>query len=296
MAIQTYFYRKNLKPAAFGGVLAVLALAATGCSGESTGTAPDENCTPVVADVATMTEGKLKVLEVEHPPFVTMEGNQISGIEGDLVQKVADDLCLELDVQITSFAGAIEGLQNNRGDLSSANWSVNDERRELFEVSNPMYENTLGVVTRGENWDTIADLEGKKIGTPQGYLWNEDLKNLYGDNVTEYQSDIAVMDDVKAGRIDAGFVNSHANNWRIATHDRYEDLTLKPMQADPAMPYTQETRNAVVLIKKGNTDLKDAVDVILQDYIESGEMQAAFEKYGLDPDAIASSDAVSDES
>ncbi|RGE23685.1 ABC transporter substrate-binding protein [Leucobacter sp. wl10] len=293
MAIETFRNRKKRGPVAFGAVLAAFALLVTGCSaaGGSGTAAIDESCTPVVADVQTMNPGKLKVLEVEHPPFATMEGGKLTGVEGELVQKIAKDLCLQLDVQVTSFAGAIEGLQNNRGDLSSANWTVNDERRKLFEVSDPMYRSLMGIVTRGEDWNTVDSLMGKKIGTPQGYLWNDQLKALYGDSVVEYQSDVAVMDDVKAGRIDAGIVNNHANSWRIATQDQYQDLTLNTMTPDKRLPHTQQDALAVVLVKKGSTDLRDAVNTVLKDYQDSGEMKKQFEKYGLDPQFIVQSDS-----
>jgi polar amino acid transport system substrate-binding protein len=270
-----------------GGALTAITLMATGCAGNAAGTAaPAADCKPV-ADVKTLTPGKLKVLEVEHPPFVTTGGNNLTGVEGELVKKIASDLCLQLDIQVTSFAGAIEGLQNNRGDLSSANWSVNDERRKLFEVSNPMYRNGMAVVTKGQGWDTADSLKGKKIGTPQGYLWNAQIKAIYGDNVIEYQSDTAVVDDVKAGRIDAGLVNIHANSWRL-TQPQYKELTLKAMQKSPELPHTQNPPLAVVLVKKGSTDLRDAVNTTLKKYKDSGEMKNQFEKYGLDPEFIVS--------
>lgn len=283
--------RTNSKFLTPGAALAAVALLATGCSGggENSAAAVDPDCVPV-AEVETMTEGTLKALVVEHPPFVTVEGGAPTGIEGQLLQQIAADLCLELDAQVTSFAGAIEGLQNNRADLSSSNWTVNDERRELFEVSDPMYQSRMGIVTQGEDWDTAESLQGKKIGTPQGYLWNEQLQALYGDNVTEYQSDVAVIDDVKAGRIDAGIVNNHANSWRL-TQSQYEDLTLKTMQRSDDLPHTQQDALAVVLVEKGNVDLKDAVNTVLEDYKESGEMMEQFEEYGLDPEFIISSDS-----
>lgn len=288
MAIAPSVNRKHSRLLALGGLSAAAALLITGCSASSGSTTVAADCEPI-AQVETMEEGKLKALVVEHPPFVSSEGGTISGIEGELLQKVAADLCLELDAQVTSFAAAIEGLQNNRADLSSSNWTVNDERRELFEVSDPMYESKMGIVTQGEDWNTVESLEGKKIGTPQGYLWNDQLKALYGGKVVEYQSDVAVIDDVKTGRIDAGIVNNHANSWRL-TQDQYSGLTLNIMQESEKLPHTQSQALAVVLVEKGKVDLTAAVNTVLHDYQDSGEMAAQFEQYGLDPQFIVSSD------
>lgn len=289
MAFAPLLNKKRPTLLTLGGALTAVALLATGCGNAAGTAAPNEDCKPV-AEVKTLTEGKLKVLEVEHPPFVSTAGNNLTGVEGELVKKIASDLCLELETQVTSFAGAIEGLQNNRGDLSSANWSVNDERRKLFEVSNPMYRNSMAVVTKGQDWDTVDSLKGKKIGTPQGYLWNAQLHAAFGDNVVEYQSDVAVVDDVKAGRIDAGFVNNHANSWRL-TQNQYKDLTLNVMQQSPELPHTQKPPLAVVLVKKGSTDLADAVNTTLKNYKDSGEMKKQFEEYGLDPEFIVPGDS-----
>jgi polar amino acid transport system substrate-binding protein len=267
------------------GSLAAVVFFLTGCASASESSTVSADCEPI-AEVETMTEGKLTALVVEHPPFVTTEGGDIAGVEGTLLKEIAANLCLELDYQVTSFAGAIEGLQNNRADLSSSNWTVNDERRELFEVSNPMYQSTMGVVTKGEGWHTVEELKDKKIGTPQGYLWNEQLYDVFGDNVTEYQSDVAVIDDVKAGRIDVGIVNNHANSWRL-TQPQYSELTLETMEPSDQLPHTQQDALAVVLVEKDNVALKDGVNLVLADYIESGQMQEQFEEYGLDPQWIA---------
>lgn len=266
-----------------GAASAALALVLTGCSaGGGSDAAPDENCTPI-AEVETINEGELTVLVAEHPPFVTMQGNELGGIEGELINRIADDLCLELNAQVTSFPAIIEGLQNGRADLSSSNWTVNDERRELFEVSDGIYEGGMGIVTKGEDLTTVEDLEGLTIGTPQGYLWIEQLQALYGaENIKEYQSDTAVLDDVKAGRIDAGAVSILANTWRL-TQDQYSDLTINMMEYSEELPYTHEPPLSVVLIEKGNVALKDATNQTLAEFGESGDLASVFEEYGLDP-------------
>ena len=86
---------------------------------------------------------------------------------------------------------------------------------------------------------------------------------MFGSNVVELQSDVAVIDDVKAGRIDAGIVNNHANSWRL-TQDQYKDLSLTTMQTTDKLPHTQQDALAVVLIKKGETDVRDAVNLSLR--------------------------------
>lgn len=284
MSTHTFARNSSSRALAFGGALVTFALLATGCSsgGGAQQSSVADDCTPS-AEVETLNEGELTVLVAEHPPFITMQDGEVAGIEGELIKQIAADLCLEVNASTTSFSAIIEGLQSGRADLSAGNWTVNDERREIFEVSEGVYEGGMGIVTRGEDFTTVEDLEGKTLGTPQGYLWIEQLHDLYGkDAVREYQTDNAVLDDVKAGRIDVGMVSVLANTWRL-TQDQYSELTINKMEESPDLPYTHEPPLSVVLIEKGNVALKDATNESLQEFFESGDLVAQFEEYGLDP-------------
>lgn len=258
-------------------------LAATSCASTSATSSVAPNCEPT-ADVETLNEGTLTVLVAEHPPFVSMRGNELTGIEGELIKDIAEDLCLELDVTSTSFSAVIEGLQSGRADLSAGNWTVNDERRKLFEVSDGLYTSGMGIVTQDKGWSTVDDLKNKPLGTPQGYLWIDQLNDVYGaDNVRQYQTDTAVLDDVTAGRIEAGLVSLAANTWRLR-QEQYSSLTMSEMEPTEEIPYTQEPPISVALIAKGNTALKDATNAAIKEYYDSGELGQALADVGLDPD------------
>ncbi|MCR3722110.1 MULTISPECIES: substrate-binding periplasmic protein [Prauserella salsuginis group] len=268
-------------PVVLIGIGSLITASACGLPGSSS-TVP-ENCKPT-ENVQTLNEGELTVLVAEHPPFVSMSGNELTGIEGELIKDIASDLCLELDATSTSFSAVIEGLQSGRADLSAGNWTVNDQRRKLFEVSDGIYTSGMGIVTRDKNWSSVEELEGKPLGTPQGYLWVEQLNDVYGaDNVRQYQTDTAVLDDVNAGRIEAGIVSLAANTWRLQ-QDQYSALAMTEMKPTPQIPYTQEPPTSVALIAKGNTALKKAANASIKDYYESGELGDALEEAGLDPD------------
>lgn len=263
------------------GIGTVFAVTSCGTTGSASTVDPD--CEPI-AEVETLREGKLTVLVAEHPPFVSMQDDELTGIEGELINDIAADLCLELEATSTSFSAVIEGLQSGRADLSAGNWTVNDERRELFEVSHGVYTSGMGLVTQGEDWSTVDDLRDKALGTPQGYLWIDQLNNVYGkDNVRQYQTDVAVLDDVKAGRIEVGVVSLAANTWRL-TQDQYSSLTMKEMEPTEEIPYTQEPPISVALIAKGNTALRDATNTVIKEYHDSGQLGQALEDAGLDPD------------
>lgn len=263
--------------------LAIGALSLSGCGAAGAGGTVPDDCEPI-AEVETLSEGELTVLVAEHPPFVSLQGNELTGIEGDLINEIAASLCLEVKAGSTSFSAVIEGLQSGRADLSAGNWTVNDERRELFEVSDALYSSGMGIVTRGEGWTNADELEGRPLGTPQGYLWVEQLNDVFGEaNVRQYQTDTAVLDDVLAGRIEAGVVSLAANTWRL-TQDQYAELTMEEMEPTERIPYTLEPPLSVVLVEKGNTALRDATNEVILEYYESGRLERALADAGLDPE------------
>src|SRR5690606_4968368 len=90
-----------------------LPLALAGCSSDTNSTAIADDCEPI-AEVETIKEGELTVLLSQHPPFISKSGDELQGIEGELVTKIAEDLCLELNASPTSFTAVIEGLQSGR--------------------------------------------------------------------------------------------------------------------------------------------------------------------------------------
>ncbi|TWH18718.1 substrate-binding periplasmic protein [Prauserella rugosa] len=272
---------QRFTPVLLVGITSLIAAGACGLPG--TGSTVPEDCKPT-ADVQTLNEGELTVLVAEHPPFVSMSGNELTGIDGELINDIAADLCLELNVRSTSFSAVIEGLKTGRADLSAGNWTLDDERRRLFEVSDGVYTSGMGIVTRDRGWSAVGDLQGKSLGTPQGYLWVDQLNDVYGaDNVRQYQTDTAVLDDVKAGRIEAGVVSLAANTWRLR-QDQYAGLTMTEMKPTRHIPYTQDPATSVALIAKGNTALKKATNTAIKDYYTSGKLGKALEKAGLDPD------------
>lgn len=268
----------------------VFAVAAAACIGLSAcGSTPasettsSSDCTPI-AEVKTIKPGKLTALVAEYPPYVSQEGGKISGVDGLLLERTAKALCLELDAQTTSFSAVIEGLRSGRADISAGDWSLNEERADLFETSDGVYKSAASVISR-DGYSSLEDLKDKTIGTPQGYLWVEDFQTALGrEKVKLYQSEAAVFDDLAAGRIDAGVVGEGGAAHRLA-QGSYGDLQMKSLEEDDRIEFTVNPPRSVALIKKGNTELKDAVNEVLADYYESGDLAKVMEEAGLNSDA-----------
>ncbi|GAA2074368.1 amino acid ABC transporter substrate-binding protein [Aeromicrobium tamlense] len=263
-----------------GVALCGITLAACGSS-DANGSSVPADCEPI-AEVKTLKEGKLTALVAEYPPFIYKDGNDVTGADGELLKRVAASLCLEPDIKQTSFTAIIEGLKSGRADISAGDWTLNAERKSMFQVSDPVYQDLQGVISP-DGLDTVDDIMGKKIGTAAGYLVVPDMQKAFGkENVKLYQSDVEGYQDLKAGRIDAYLSGQGALAFLLSQNN---DTTMKnvALQPDDRIPATVNPSVAVALVAKDNPDLRDAVNEVIAEYRSSGDLAKVLDESGVDP-------------
>lgn len=273
------------KGAAVAALLMGASAALTGCSSTTTTAAavPDD-CTPIVEGVETAETGKLVAAVAEYPPYVSLAGGSLSGVDGEVIARVASELCLTPDARTGSFTANIESTKNGSADLSAGNWYINEERKSQFEVSDPVYVDQMVVVSK-DGFSSLEDLQGSTVGTTQGYLWVEDFQSALGsDKVSLYATEDATYQDVKNGRIQAGiFTHGAAQQLLEANNDT--TLKVEPFEANDAIGASVDLPLTAVLIHQGNTKLLEAVNAVVTEMREDGSLAEALEKNGLDPEA-----------
>lgn len=251
------------------------------CSaGTPTADAVSADCTPIVADVTTINEGKLTIQVPEYPPYVSLKGGTLSGVDGVLLTEVAKKLCLTPDAKTASFTALYESVRTGKADMTAGNTYINDERAELYEVSNPVYSDKMALLTT-DGASTIESLQGNAVGTPQGYLWVKDLQNALGaENVKLYASEDAVYQDVRAGRIAAGVMTFGGASQAVKANSDTE-LKVVELEPDPRVQASVGAARTAALTPKGNTKLIEAVNLVIQQMHDDGSLKAALEEVGL---------------
>lgn len=264
--------------------LAVLTLGAAGLT--ACGGSDDKpidiasDCKPIVEGVTTVASGELTMAVAEYPPYVSNAGGRLTGVDGEMLTEVASKLCLQPDPKIQSFTAIIESVKNGSADLTAGNWYINDERKQTFEVSSPVYADQMAIVTQA-GLDSLDQLQGKQVGTTQGYLWVEDLQKALGQkNVKLYATEDAVYQDVKVGRIAAGVI-TYGGGAQILKSNNDTTLKLEVLKPDQQVKASVGTPQSAVLIHKGNTKLLEAVDKVIADLHQSGKLKQILTSNGL---------------
>lgn len=260
-----------------------LPLAACSTAGDSTAVSAD--CKPIVSGVETVNKGKLTIPVPEYPPYVSLKGGELSGVDGVFLTEVAKELCLIPDAKTASFTALFESVRTGNSDITAGNVYINDERAKLYEVSNPVYSDKMSLLT-ADGASTIEALKGQTVGTPQGYLWVADLQAALGtDKVKLYATEDAVYQDVRAGRIAAGVMTFGGGAQALKANT---DTTLKnvELQADPAVSASVGAARTAALVTKGNTKLLEAVNIVIKKMHDDGSLKKTLKEVGL-PESAA---------
>lgn len=262
------------------GVLSISLL--SGCSDDSA-EAVDSSCKPDHA-FSTIEDGTLTVAAYDFRPHMAVEGEKLTGVEGDLLAEFAARECLTVTAQVAGGAGAaIPSVETGRADLAAGDWWRTKDRQKIVSLSAPVYLDQ-GALVSVDGFQTVAELDGKKIGSVVGNLWNDQFADVFGDDFSVYQDPEAVFSDLAAGRIDAVIDSVGATTARFDSKP-IEGAEIVPLEADPRIPVTAHPGQLNWPTSKDNPELTAALDEQIEAMREDGTIAKMLEKYGLDASA-----------
>ena len=257
---------------------ASLALLLSGCSGTSDGgndASPADDCTPV-AGIETVKEGVLTVALTNTPPYSFEQDGEMTGIDSRIAQAFAEEECLTVEFAPYTYATAIPAVEQSRVDVALGGFYRTQARADVVTLSAPTYLDELSVYST-EGFSTVDELLGKTIGTVEGYLWVDDLKNLPGTETRVYPDSVSLAKDLKAGRIDAALDGFGAAV--VATEG--EDYKIEVLQADERVASTNVPSQASILLDPKNADLSSAFDTLIDAMRADGRLVDALAEFGL---------------
>jgi polar amino acid transport system substrate-binding protein len=255
---------------------------AAGCGSGGEADNARTNCTPAHPGVSTLTDGTLTVAVATLPPFTGADGNELLGLEGDILSAIAERECLTIQVQSLDFPTAITAAQTGRADISSGNWWCTAKRAETMGLVGPVYTDKLGITSR-EGIDTFSAVEGRPVGTVDGYNWNADLEKVYGANLKTYPSASVMYQDLQAGRIDAAFDSSAAATY--ANQQRGGEWQIKIAQPDERIRASLKGPQVCFPVPANNASLKEALNADVEALRTEGALGEFLTKNELDPSA-----------
>lgn len=205
----------------------------------------------------------------DFPPFESLEGNKVVGIEIEIMEKVCEQLGVELVIEQMAFESVLPGVQSAKYDCGVSGISVTPKREKsvLFTTPYCLAAQCI-VVTADSDIASKADLEGKKISV-QTATTAEEFCDGAGYNVSSYEANADAKTALTTGKVSA---------WVV------DDLTAAEMcEGDTSVKILDDkmtTEPYAFAFAFGSEDLVEEIDKIIKDLVADGTVEGLFEKYG----------------
>jgi polar amino acid transport system substrate-binding protein len=266
----------------FKGKYAVCLLAAGISLGISACSGAALACTPKHT-FSTLEKGVLTLAVSIYAPYALLEADgTASGVDGEIINKIAAMECLTVKASSVSGAAAIESVASGRADLTDGDWYRTAARAKVVGLSAPVYADQSAIYSR-TGIATIGDLVGKQVGTVQGFLFVEDLRKLLGSNLHLYPNIVNLYQDLTTGRVDAG-VDGFSPGALAQKKGLLQGVQIKVPPSDPRMP-SMEPGQGCFPYTRGNDALGTALDEDIAALRADGTIAAILKTYDLDPSA-----------
>jgi polar amino acid transport system substrate-binding protein len=237
----------------------------------------------IVLSGCTTEEEENKIIvgtSADFPPFEYMEGGTIVGFDVEMVTAVLESLNYTVEIQDIAFEGLIGSLQTDKIDVVAAAMSIDPERDVDFTI--PYFEADLSVLIMGDSniilndsnyLEELANLTlGAQTGTTGAQWVVDNLINITNasmeeDQLKRYETYTEAVLDLENGNLDAVIIDKPVGEAFA------ED-------GDMEIAYTIVSGEQYGLaVKKGNTELRDELNIALAAYMESEEWTTLVKKY-----------------
>jgi polar amino acid transport system substrate-binding protein len=147
-------------------------------------------------------------------PFEFRDGGELVGFDIDLTEAVFAETSYELaEWETFEFDSLIQALTNDRIDFIAAAMTINADRDETIDFSDPYYSANQSVIVRADgdfSPSELGDLSGRPIGaqsgtTGEGVIQSELIETgeLEESNYNSYDNYVLAVEDLQNGNIDA---------------------------------------------------------------------------------------------
>ena len=217
-----------------------------------------------------------KLVLATSPDFAPLEFEDLSsgeaqyvGSDIELAKYIAEKLGVELEISAMDFSAVQAAIPSGQADIAISGFAKTEERAQNMELSTPFNitedggQTVLVAKGQGANYTAAEDFSGLQIGAQNGSL----QYNLVSEQLPEDVEIVPVgsLNDgvlmLETGKIDALASDLSNAELLLESHDGIETT-------DFMFEYSSEGN--VAAVKKGETELIEAVNEIIEEVNELG--------------------------
>lgn len=241
---------------------------------------------PAFATDTPQTNGTFTIAtDTTFAPFIYQVDGKNIGIDMDLLRAIAANQGFTVDVKTLGFDAALQAVTAGQADGVIAGMSITDERKQVFDFSDPYYESGVQMaVSKDSDITSYEDLKGKNVAVKTGtvgYDFAKQLSQQVGFTINAFQDSADMYNDVAVGNSAATFEDAPVLQFGIASGA----VPLKIVtDAEPGSNY------GFAVAKAQNAELLKMFNDGLQNAKDTGAYQQIIDRYLAIDDTGAAAD------
>ena len=184
-----------------------------------------------------------------------------------MAKKICEELDYDLQIVRLDWDSLIPALQSGQADCVIAGQSITAERLQAVDFSEPYYyASIVTLVKKGskyENAKSVADLAGATCTSQQSTIWYQNcLPQIEDANILAATASAPdMLMSLNADKCDLVVTDQPTGKGALVAYPDFVMLEFGGGEDD--FQVTEEDINIGISIKKGNTELKTAIDSVL---------------------------------
>lgn len=189
------------------------------------------------------------------------------GYDVMMAKKISEELGYDLEIVRLDWDSLIPAVSTGQVDCVIAGQSITSERLQAVDFTEPYYYATIvTLVKKGsqyENAASVADLKGATCTSQQSTIWYDTcLPQIEDANILAATASAPdMLMSLNAGKCDLIVTDQPTGKGALVAYPDFKMLEFGGGEKD--FQVTDEDINIGISLKKGNTELKDAINSVL---------------------------------
>ena len=226
-------------------------------------------------------------------PISNVQGSYANGYDIMIAKKICEENGWELEVVSSAWDSLVPGVQSGTLDVCIAGQSMTADRMSQVDMAGPYYYATIVCVTTKDSpyadAQSIADLAGGKCTAQSGTIWYDScLPQIEGAELASpAETAPAMIMSLQTGTVD--FICTDMPTAMAAAEKNPDLVILDFSGTDGDFQFASEEERAEnvnigISVRKGNTELLDAMNDVLGGMTESDFNSLMEEAIAIQPE------------
>ena len=205
----------------------------------------------------------IMVTEAGFAPYEYYENGEVVGVDVDIAKEIAKYLGKKLVVKDIAFDSIINEVKTGKADFGAAGISYSDDRAKNVDFSiNYAVSKQVVIVNNNSSITNVNGISNEKIAVQLGSIADTFVTEKYKSaNVVRQKKYLAAIEDLKTGKVDCVVMDELPAKEIVSKNEGIKIL-------DGSL--TNDSYGMVV--KKGNKELLDAINIVLQKLKDEGKI------------------------